>query len=88
MGSELGDPSVAMETLIFVSVDHEGGDDGPFFGVFVVELYEVLIFFRGPGFNFAFFGVEVFLFDFEIDLESVKALDGFAELSWVLFFHI
>ena len=63
MSSELGNPAVAVEALILVSIDHEGSDDCPFFGVFVVKVNEVLIFFRGPCFYFPFFGVEVFLLD-------------------------
>ena len=81
MSTKLRDSAVAMEALIFIAVVHEGGDDCPFFGVFIVELGQSLVLIRGPSFNFTFFGVEVLLFDFQIDFNTIKALNGFAKLS-------
>jgi hypothetical protein len=78
---ELRDPAVAMKTLVLIPVVHEGGDECPFFGILIVKLYEMLVLIRCPGFNFAFFRVEVFLLDFEVDFDAVKALDRFAKLS-------
>lgn len=88
MGSELGDSSVAVETLVLVSVGHEGSDDCPLFGEVLVKLNEVLILFGSPGLNLSLLGVEVLLFDLETDLEAVKAFDRLGELSGVAFFHL
>lgn len=64
MGAELRYPAIAMETLVLIPVVHERGNQCPFFGVLIVKLYEMLVLIWGPGFNFAFFGVKVLLFDF------------------------
>ena len=77
-----------MEALVLVPVGHEGGNDCPFLRKIVVELDEVLILLGSPCLDFPFFGVQVLLLDFQIDLESIEALNRLAELSWLAFFHI
>lgn len=81
MGAKLGDSAVAVQALVFVTIVHEGSDECPFLGVLVIELDQVLVFFGSPSFDFTFFGVQVLLFDLEIDFDSIKALNGFAKLS-------
>lgn len=82
MCAHLGEPAVAMEALVFVSVLHEVGDEGPFFGVLLVEGEEVLVFVGRPCFDFAFFDEEGLLFNLK--------LENFAIVIWMCqkrFFH-
>ena len=87
MVSFLRDSPVAMQTLVFVAVVHEGSDNCPFFGMFAIEIQEDGILLLGPGFDFSLFGVQVLLLDFHADSHSIGPLDRHSILSLTNFFH-
>lgn len=66
--AQLGEPAVAMETLVLISVLHEGGNVAPSLGVLLVEFEQLVVFLCAPGFDFPFGDVLVFLLNFHADL--------------------
>lgn len=88
MSTELWDSAVTMKALILIPIVHERSNESPFFGILIVKLYKMLVLIGCPSFYFTLFGVQVFLFDLKIDFDAIKALDRFAKLSWLHFFHI
>jgi len=55
--------------------------------VLLIEGNELLVFFGGPGFDFAFFTELILLFNLKTDFYSVFALNGFGKLSATFVFH-
>ena len=64
MGTQLWEPPVSVETLIFISVLHETCNNAPFLGVLLVKFDQLIIFFWAPSLYFSFFRVSALGFDF------------------------
>lgn len=60
-----------MKALILVPIGHESSDLCPSFRKFFIELEELIVLFGGPGFDFAFGDLLVFLFDFHTYLFAI-----------------
>ena len=71
VSTQLGEPSVSVETLVLVSVCHQSGDESPFFWVLVVEFNKFLVFFGSPGLHFPLLQVCIFLFYFKFENTSI-----------------
>jgi len=82
------DPSIAMQTLILISVMHERSNGTPFFGKLIVEIKQYGIFLLRPCFDFPLFVLEMFLFDFHANFGPIISLDGYSIMSLTYFFHV
>ena len=60
-----------MQTLIFISVIHEGGDIRPLFWMLLIKLQELIVLFSGPSFDFSFGDFLIFLFDLHVDVFTI-----------------
>ena len=69
-----------MQTLVLIPVFHERGNFWPFFGMLIVQLDEMIVFFSAPGFDFPLGDQLIFLFDFHIDLFAFFRVQAYDEL--------
>ena len=84
--SELGESSVSMETLVLIAVSHKGGDTCPLFGVFLMQFDKLVILLGAPSFDFTFFGISVFMFDFELEFFAILSGNWDNKLSFHFFY--
>ena len=87
MVSQLGDPPIAVQTLVLVAVLHEGGNKCPLFGVQAIEVQQDGIFFLRPGLYPPLSGMRALLFYFHVDPHPIMPLNGHSILSQTYFFH-
>ena len=66
--TKLAQTPVSVETLVLISVFHEGSNVRPFLRILLIQLKESVILFSGPGFDSPLGDVLILLPYFHIDL--------------------
>lgn len=64
--SKLGQTSISMKALVFVTISHHGCNICPLFRVFIIQLNQLIILFGAPCFYFSLFAVSVFMLNFQL----------------------